>query len=288
VNATPLLIFVIPLLSAGSAFLLAVSLIPSKSMLAQQLDDLRSPHERDGLDSPLLQRIFTPERRLMLVKRFAEAGWYTITPAKFVLRMLAGACFGVVGGLLIWDLAGIDAAFAVPLLAFTAFLGGYTPFFLLNRAGEKRKNAIQKSLPEFLDMIASTVQAGLALNAALGYAAQAVPGPVRDEINEALSQIRMGQSRTDALRAVGERTNHPALRNALRVMTQAEKLGANITKMLTNLAEDARHHRLMLVEEMAGKLPVKMVFPMIFFLIPAIVTMIFGAVAANYLATTPH
>jgi len=281
------LIFVISLLSAISAFMLAVSLIPSKSVLAQQLDDLRAPHEREGLDSPALQRIFTPERRMLLRKRFAEAGWYTTTPGKFVLRILAGACFGVVAGLLIWDVGGIGAGYAIPLVVFTAILGGYVPFFTLNRAADRRKSAIQKSLPEFLDMIASTVQAGLALNAALGYAAQAVPGPVRDEINEALSQIRLGQSRADALRAVGERTNHPAFRNALRVMTQAERLGANITKMLTNLAEDARHHRLMLVEEMAGKLPVKMVFPMIFFLIPAIVTMIFGAVAANYLAN-PH
>ena len=93
----------------------------------------------------------------------------------------------------------------------------------------------------------------------------------------------MGGSRADALRAVGERTNQPALRNALRVMTQAERLGANIAKILTDLAADARHQRLMLVEEMAAKLPVKMVFPMVFFMIPAIVTIIFGAVAANYL-----
>ena len=89
------------------------------------------------------------------------------------------------------------------------------------------------------------------------------------------------------LKAVGERTNHPALRNALRVMTQAERLGANIAKMLNDLADDARHQRLMLVEEIAAKLPVKMVFPMVFFMIPAIVTIIFGAVAANYFAGKP-
>ena len=67
-------------------------------------------------------------------------------------------------------------------------------------------------------------------------------------------------------------------------MTQAERLGSNIAEMLSNLAEDARHRRLMLIEEMAAKLPVKMVFPMVFFMIPAIFTIIFGAVAANYFA----
>jgi tight adherence protein C len=288
VNLTPALALVIPLLSAVSAFLLVLSLIPSKSILVQQLDELRAPHEREGFGSPLLERIFTQERRSALARRFAEAGWYTLTPVKFVMRVIAGVGLGVVAGLLGWNVSGIGVSWMLPVLAFAAFIGGYVPVFMLNRASEARKSAIQKSLPEFLDMIASTVQAGLALNAALGYAAEAVPGPVGDEVKEALSQIRMGQSRAEALRAVGDRTNHPALRNALRVMTQAERLGANITKMLTNLAEDARHQRLMLVEEAAGKLPVKMVFPMVFFLIPAIITMIFGAVAANYIATTPH
>jgi len=287
-NLTPALILFIPLLAAVSAFLLVLSLIPSKSVLAQQLDELRAPQERETFGSPLLERVFNKERRNALVRRFAEAGWYTLTPVKFVMRVIAGLGLGLAVGLLVWNLSGIGAGWLIPLLAFMGFIGGYAPIFMLNRAGEARKSSIQKSLPEFLDMIASTVQAGLALNAALGYAAEAVPGPVGDEVKEALSQIRMGQSRADALRAVGDRTNQPALRNALRVMTQAERLGANITKMLTNLAEDARHQRLMLVEEAAGKLPVKMVFPMVFFLIPAIITMIFGAVAANYIATTPH
>jgi tight adherence protein C len=134
-------------------------------------------------------------------------------------------------------------------------------------------------------MVASTVQAGLALNSALTYAVDAVDGALSEEIKEALSEIRLGRSRADALKAVGERTNQPALRNALRVVTQAEKLGANISKLLNELAADARHQRLMLVEEMAAKLPVKMVFPMVFFMIPSIVVVIFGAVAANYFAT---
>jgi tight adherence protein C len=152
---------------------------------------------------------------------------------------------------------------------------------------ETRKAAIQKALPEFLDMVASTVQAGLALNAALAYAVDAAPGPLGDEIKEALSEIRLGRARADALKAAGERANQPELTNALRIMTQAERLGANIAKLLTDLADDARHRRLMMVEEMAAKLPVKMVFPMVFFMIPAIFTIIFGTVAANYFAPHP-
>jgi tight adherence protein C len=221
----------------------------------------------------------------MIARQLIEAGWYTTTPAKFGMRIVGGAIFGAVLTLLAWRIIDFPLGLLPVLLALFTFVGGYSPFFALNRAMETRKAAIQKALPEFLDMVSSTVQAGLALNSSLGYAVEAVPGPLGDEIKEALSEIRLGRARSEALRAVGERTNQPALRNALRVMIQAERLGANISKLLNDLAADARHQRLMLVEEMAAKLPVKMVFPMVFFMIPAIVTVIFGSVAANYFAT---
>ncbi|HXO17961.1 MAG TPA: type II secretion system F family protein [Candidatus Dormibacteraeota bacterium] len=281
---SPMLVYAIPVLFGVSAFLFALSLIPTKSVLTEQLENLkgRDPFKREEAPLPIVDRILTEERRVFLAQRLVEAGWYTTTPIKFSLRVLAGAFFGVVLALFIWNFFDLSSGWVIPMLAMLTFCGGYAPFFMLNRAIDARKAAIQKCLPEFLDMVSSTVQAGLALNSALGYAVEAVPGPLGDEIKEALSEIRLGRARSEALRAVGERTNHPALRNALRIMNQAERLGANIAKILTDLADDARHQRLMLIEEMAAKLPVKMVFPMVFFMIPAIVTIIFGAVAANY------
>ena len=284
-----LLGYLIAMLSGLSAFFLTLSIIPTKSALSDQLEELkaRDPFKRNDERLALIEHVVSGDRRAALVRRLAEAGWYTTTPAKFGLRIIAGACFGAVIALVAWKYFDLAGGFLFPMVVGFGFLGGYSPFFALNRAAEGRKKGIQKALPEFLDMVSSTVQAGLALNSALGYAVEAVPGPLGDEIREALSEIRLGRARADALRAVGERTNHPALRNALRVMTQAERLGANIAKMLTDLANDARHQRLMLVEEMAAKLPVKMVFPMVFFMIPAIVTIIFGAVAANYFSQHP-
>ncbi len=281
-------IVIISMLAALSAFFFVLSAIPTKNVLAEQLEELkaRDPLKKGRSPLPFVEQIFNEDRRVVLARRLAEAGWYTTTPLKFGLRVVGGAFFGALLALLVWRFFDVDAKWLVPMIGGLAFVGGYSPYFFLNRASDGRKASIQKSLPEFLDMVASTVQAGLALNSALGYAVEAVPGPLGEEIKEALSQIRLGRARADALRAVGERTNHPALRNALRVMTQAERLGANVSKMLTDLAEDARHQRLMLVEEIAAKLPVKMVFPMVFFMIPAIVTVIFGAVAANYFAGT--
>jgi tight adherence protein C len=281
--------YLIAMLAGGSAFFFALSLLPSKSLLSEQLEELklRDPFKREEKRFPLLERMFDKDRRIALAYRLVEAGWYTTTPTKFLLRVVAGALMGAFITLLVWRFFDIPSGWSLPLMALFVFCGGYAPFFMLNRASESRKAQIQKALPEFLDMVASTVQAGLALNSALAYAVDAVTGPLSEEIKEALSEIRLGRARADALKAVGERTNHPALRNALRVMTQAERLGANIAKMLTELAQDARNQRLMMIEEIAAKLPVKMVFPMVFFMIPAIVTIIFGAVAANYFAGKP-
>jgi tight adherence protein C len=282
------LVYLIPVFGGVCVFFLVLSLIPSKGTLTEQLEVLQQsgPMRREQT-SALADRIFKGERRVILLRQLAEAGWYTTSPAAFAARVVAATALGPLITLFVWRFANLSPVWLLPILLVLTACCGYLPFFQLNRAIEARKTAIQKALPEFLDMVASTVQAGLALNSALTYAVDAAPGPLGDEVKEALSEIRLGRARADALNAVGERTNQPALRNALRVMTQAERLGANVAKILGDLAEDARHQRLMLVEEMAAKLPVKMVFPMVFFMIPAILTIIFGTVAANYFAQNP-
>jgi tight adherence protein C len=284
-SALPLQI-IIAILFAALAFLLAISLIPSKSVLSEQLDALkaREPIAGDGKKLGFLERMFGGDRRAWLRQQLIEAGWYTDTPAKFLLRVAAGACFGTIAALVLWQFIGLAAVWVLIVAVLLVFAGAYLPFIVLNRASEARKGAIQRTLPEFLDMVAATVQAGLALNAALAYAVDAAPGPLGEEIREALSEIRLGRPRADALRAIGDRTNQPDLRNALRVVTQAERMGANVAKLLNDLADEARNRRLMLVEEMAGKLPVKMTLPMIVFMIPSIFVIIFGTVAANYFA----
>ncbi|MFY9738952.1 MAG: type II secretion system F family protein [Candidatus Cybelea sp.] len=284
-----LLGYAIPALFAAAAFFFVLSLLPSKSVLTQQLEELqaRDSFRRDREESPLVTKVLTPGQRTALWRLFAEAGWYTTTPTKFFMRIIAGTCFGALLALLLWKFFHFSPSWLIPVFAVVTFLGAYSPFFTLNQAIEARKTAIQKALPEFLDMIAATVQAGLALNQALGYAVDVAPGPLGEEVKEALAEIRLGRARADALKAAGDRTNQPDFRNALRAMTQAERMGANIANILNDLAQDARHRRLMFVEEMAAKLPVKMVFPMVFFMIPAIFTIIFGAVAANYFAPKP-
>jgi tight adherence protein C len=276
--------FAIPILVAISAFLFVLSLIPSKSALTEALESLKTRDVvgRDSREFAVFDRMFKGERRALLTRKLMEAGWYTVTPAKIAMRIAAGMVFGLVLALLVWNVLHIGTLYVAGFAILAFAIGAYAPIFALNQAIEKRKVAIQKALPDFLDMVSSTVQAGLALNAAMNYAVDVTPGPLGEEIKEALSEVRLGRSRAEALKAAAERTNHQDLKTAVTAITQAERLGSNISIVLNELAEDARHHRVMLVEEMAAKLPVKMTFPMIAFMLPALFVVIFGSLLANY------
>lgn len=278
------LFYAIPALFAVSAFLFALSLVPSKSALTSQLDALKSREvaERDTAQFAPFARVFTSDRRALLSRQLAEAGWYTVTPAQMGLRVVAGACFGIVLALLLWTFAHITPWLLVSLMILVAIISAYAPIMMLTQAMEARKAEIQKALPEFLDMLSSTVQAGLALNAAMAYAVDAAPGALGEEVDEVLSEIRLGRNRAEALKAAADRTNQQEFKTAVLAISQSERLGSNISKVLADLAEDTRHHRIMLVEEMAAKLPVKMVFPMAFFMLPSIFVIIFGPIVANY------
>jgi tight adherence protein C len=161
--------------------------------------------------------------------------------------------------------------------------GAYMPYYSLKSAVQSRKSALMRGLPDFLDMLASTVQAGLAFNGALGYAADVSTGALREEIDAVLSEIRLGRSRADALRSMAMRVRQPDVSSMVTAIVQAERLGSNLGGVLNELAEEARNKRMMLAEEMAALMPVKMVIPMALFMLPALFVMIFGGVVARYM-----
>ncbi|MDQ2872641.1 MAG: type II secretion system F family protein [Candidatus Eremiobacteraeota bacterium] len=277
------LMIAIPFVGGVSIFLFALSLIPQKSPLKRQLEEMQGRN----LTGPqtnrfaVLEKIFGDEGRGQLQKQLIEAGWYTVTPTQMGIRMAAGGIIGVTAGALIVILTHNHSVLFLGIAVVLGILGAYSPMVLLARAIGGRKLAVQKALPDFLDMVATTVQAGLSVNAAFGYATQAAPGPLGEEIKETLSQMRLGRSRIDALKAMGSRVNQEQLSTTISAITQADKLGANISKVLSELAEEVRNHRIMLVEEQAAQMPVKMIFPMAFCLLPALFAIIFGAVGSK-------
>ena len=131
-----------------------------------------------------------------------------------------------------------------------------------------------------LDMVSTTVEAGIALNAALATATASMTGPLAEEIEMVLSDIRLGRNRSDAFNAMSLRAHQVDLSSFVMAIVQTERLGGNIGHVLDELAEEARSRRLQRAEEIAAALPVKMVIPMAFFMLPALFTMIFAPVAA--------
>lgn len=281
---------IIAILGAISAFLFAISCVPSKSPLSKTLEELenrsvssRQP-ENAGAINRFVTRVLPAEQSSQLAQRLLEAGWYTVTPVQMVLRTVAALLVAIIVLMLYAHYVHLPTI-VFYMLALALFAGiSYAPTSMLNRAIERRKIEVQKTLPDFLDMISSTVQAGLSLNAALAYAVDSAPGAIGDEIKEALTEIRLGRARGDALKAAADRLRQEEFSTMVAAITQAERLGANIGKILSELADDTRSHRVLIVEEHAAKLPVKMVFPMAFFLLPALFVIIFGSLIVNYLA----
>jgi tight adherence protein C len=281
---TPMILGIVAL-GAAAVFLFALSLIPQKSPLKKTLEELESRGlQRDSKGVRAFERLFSKERRGNLKRKLIEAGWYTVTPAQMGVRLVGGCLFGVGLALAMLLVIHLAAPIATVIMIMAGGIGFYMPMGALDKAIAARKTAVQKALPDFLDMVATTVQAGLSINQALGYAVDAAPGALGEEIKAALSEIRLGRARSDALKAAAERLQQQQFTTTITAITQAERLGTNISKVLNELAEDVRNHRIMLVEEHAAKLPVKMVFPMAMFMLPSLFVVIFGALAANYLS----
>ena len=285
----PIIIFIIALCFAASAFLMALSLIPSKSEVSQRLEELEGMRwdSSQGPRQQAFERLFNEKQKSKLQQELAEAGWYSVTPAKMGARIASGAGFGLAFGLAAcvyfgnWDLTMLG------LIALLTFGGAQFPRSQLKMAIKARKVAIVRALPDLLDMLATTVSAGLAFNAALGYAQDVATGPLGEELKAVLSEVRLGRSRADALKAMANRVKQEQLSTTVTAIIQAERLGSNLAMVLEELSEETRNRRMMRAEELANLMPTKMVIPMALFMLPALFVMIFGGVAAQYLAS-PH
>jgi tight adherence protein C len=230
-------------------------------------------------------RFFDERGRTQLERRLIQAGWYKLTPGRFMMRSIVASFAGMIAGIgfPVLVLHRHEAwLFILPIVL--AFAGAILPSSMLDAAMADRKRRIRNSLPDFLDLVSTTVEAGIALNGAFAAAVDAVRGPFRDELLAVLSDIRVGRSRAEALAAMAARADVTELTTTVTAIVQAEKLGGDISGILDQLAHDARDQRMTRAEELAAQLPVKMTFPMALCMLPALFVMIFGAVAAQLIS----
>jgi tight adherence protein C len=277
-----LLPYGIALVGAISIFLIAISMVPSKNVLNARIRKLERVNEQSlSQRTVIINQIVSTEHKSTLQSRLNEAGWYEVTPAALALRGLGAYGIGMsVGAVIVIFLHSNVLGGIIGVLV--ALVGWRVPSIFLSQAIKARKESIGRDLPEFLDLLSTTVQAGLSLNAALIESAHAATGPLNSELTSTLSEIRLGRSREEALTAMADRVNENSLTMTVSAIIQAEKLGSDLAGVLQELAKESRDRRWMRAEEKAAQLPIKMIIPMALFMIPSLYLMIFGPVIAEF------
>ena len=160
--------------------------------------------------------------------------------------------------------------------------GIWLPDIVLQRIIDARRTAIRRSLPDVLDLLVVSVEAGVGFDGAMQKVVEKSAGPLPDELARVLEQIRLGKSRAEALRETGQRTEVSDLISFVAAVQQAETLGVSIAKVLRVQADAARERRSQRAREAAAKLPVKLLFPLVFFIFPALFVVILGPGAIRF------
>ncbi len=280
-------------MTAGAMLALAVlvRVLEDRRAVARSLSAIASGSA--GLSSasvesvPFRQRVLIPavDRFTALGRRLTPEGAATRlaaqldlagNPAPWTLeRLLAVKALGAVAlpALAVALLSQGDVGRAVLLTVPTAAFGFFLPNILIYNAATKRQAVIQKELPDSLDLLMISVEAGMGFDAAINHVAQNTKGPLSGEFFRVLQEMQM-QSRSDSFRALGERTSVLELRTFVSALVQADALGIPIGRVLREQAKEMRLKRRQRAEEQAMKVPVKVLFPMVVFILPVIFVII--------------
>jgi tight adherence protein C len=179
---------------------------------------------------------------------------------------------GILGGLIGFR----HGALLLPAAALGAVAGFFLPHVLLYNAGLKRQQKLEHALPDALDLLTVCVETGLGFDAAIAQVAQKTEGPMAAKCSRVLQEMQFGKSRVEALRALSERTTVTQLRIFVTALVQASELGVPVATVLREHAKDMRMRRRQRAEEQAQKVPVKILFPLIFCLFPALFVIVIG------------
>jgi tight adherence protein C len=197
-----------------------------------------------------------------------------IQPKAFLA--LKGAAAG--GGLVFGFLIGVGSSPMSALLFSLVFAAGgfFGPDFVVSARARSRKEKVRAELPDALDLLAVSVEAGMGFDGAIAKLTEHMEGALSEEFALTLGEMRIGESRQDALKKMAERIDTPELSAFVRSIVQADQLGISLGRILRVQAADSRLRRQAAAEERAMKAPIKMLFPTVLFIFPAMFLVILG------------
>lgn len=232
-----------------------------------------------------LGRRFTPVGYADNVrKKFIFAGKGSAEDVdKFLAMRAIALCFVPVIIILmyVWNPLGTKGMMQFVLTAIVCFVLIIGPDASLSKKVEARQHELQTTLPDILDLLTISVEAGLGFEQALDRTINAVPGALSEEFARMLGEVRAGSTRSDAMRALEQRTNVPEVRSFVLAIIQADTFGVSIGRVLRAQAEEMRIKRRQLAQERAQKAPVKMLIPMVFCIFPALFVVVIGPAIIN-------
>ena len=221
----------------------------------------------------LLRRI---ERNLVLAGR--PEGW---TLRRVIVAKPVGAMIAVLFASLV-----IGGTSSLPLVVFSVaivVLGYFVPDLLIYNMAIKRQEAIQRELPDLLDQIVISIEAGVGFEQALSKVAESGSGPLADEIVRLLQDVSLGMSRHDAYHALAGRTSVDELRVFAKAIVQAEEYGISVASVVRSQAKEMRLSRRMRAEARAQQVPVKILIPLMLCVLPVLFIVVLGpSVVAAY------
>jgi tight adherence protein C len=296
------------LLIAGFAAAVVGALLVANAMRAPQVDAEAVLAELDTepapldefairLKEPIVTRILRPlfgalgERISGLVpRRRAERIRHRILvagvsvkvgPEEFLVMQGVGLGAGVLLGLLLGKASGYSGFGMLRLVVLLAGIGLYAPAAWLRRKQDERQASIRRELPDVLDLLAISVEAGVGFEGAIEVVCRHFDGPLADEFGRTLQEMELGLPRKDALQNLKRRTEVAELSNFVLILVQADALGMPIGRVLRTQAEEMRLKRRQWAREKAAKLPVKILMPLTLCILPALFVVILGPAAQS-------
>jgi tight adherence protein C len=206
----------------------------------------------------------------------------SVSATAFLAIKGSSAAGGLLLGLVFGgSVGGVGAAAFLALIL--AALGWIAPEFIVSSRGRARRDTIRAALPDALDLLAVSVEAGLGFDASITKITEHMDGPLANEFALMLGEMRVGEGRADALKKMEQRVGAPELSSFVRAIIQADQLGISLGRILRVQATDSRLRRQAAAEERAMKAPIKMLFPTVIFIFPSMFIVILGPALLNFL-----